>query len=68
MQKLAACPHCGSHQLVAHQHSRKIYIDHAEERIPLLTVNFNLDHPVMEEHAITYTCSCSWAGGEAELT
>ncbi len=53
------CPHCGSRQLVAHVSSRRIFIDHNGERIPLLTVNYNLDHPVIEEQATTYTCTCS---------
>jgi hypothetical protein len=62
----AACPHCGSNQLIAHQSSRRVFINHEGERIPLLTVNFRLDHPVMEENAVTYTCSCSWNGNGSE--
>jgi predicted RNA-binding Zn-ribbon protein involved in translation (DUF1610 family) len=60
--KPPTCPHCGSSQLIVHNRSRRIFINHEGERIPLLTVNFRLDHPVMEESAVTYTCSCSWNG------
>lgn len=61
------CPHCGSHKLVAHNSSRKVFIDHNGERIPLLTVNYSLGHPVIEEDTTTYTCTCSWAGSAADL-
>lgn len=60
------CPHCGSARLIASSASRKIFIDHDGERIPLLTVNFNLDRPVIEEQAEQYTCSCSWRGSIEE--
>lgn len=59
-----SCPHCGSRQLVAHKNSRKVFINHAGERIPLLTVNFSMDHPIIEETATLYTCACSWTGYE----
>ncbi|NNJ71478.1 MAG: hypothetical protein HKP10_09370 [Kiritimatiellales bacterium] len=61
------CPHCGSHQLVAHQTRRRVFINHDGERIPLLSVNFSLTHPVIEEQNITFTCSCSWAGSKSDL-
>ncbi|MCF7849072.1 MAG: hypothetical protein K9M45_09495 [Kiritimatiellales bacterium] len=57
-----ACPHCGSHQLVSRVASRKVYIDHEGECIPLLTANFNLGNPVVENSATIYSCSCSWTG------
>ena len=62
-----ACPHCGSQQLIAHHNSRMVYINHDGERIPLLTANYSLDHPVIEAHSTTYTCSCSWVGNGADL-
>lgn len=59
-----ACPHCGSRQLVANTSSRRIFINHDGERIPLLTANFRLDHPVIEENAVTHTCACTWTDNE----
>ena len=61
------CPHCRSHQLIAHTSRRKVFIDHKGERIPLLTVNYTLGHPVIEANSTTYTCACSWAGVASEL-
>ncbi len=63
-----SCPHCGSHQLIAHQNSRRVVITHTGLRIPLLTANYTLDHPVIEERTTTYTCCCSWTGDEADIT
>jgi len=62
-----SCPQCGSQQLIVHRNSRMIYINHDGERIPLLTANFRLNRPVLEEHATVYTCPCSWAGNAGEL-
>jgi hypothetical protein len=62
----AVCPCCGSRQLISGTSNRKIYISHAGERIPLLTVNFCLDRPVFEETAKIYRCSCSWQGTAGE--
>lgn len=53
-------------QLVSASSCRKVYIDHHGERIPLLTANFSLGLPVIEENATTYTCNCSWAGAEGD--
>jgi hypothetical protein len=61
------CPHCGSNQLIVHTSSRRIFINSEGERIPLLTVNFRLDHPVIEERALTYTCSCTWNGSGTDI-
>jgi len=66
--KTPTCPHCGSQQLIAHHNSRMVFINHAGERIPLLTAHYSLDHPVIEAHSTTYTCSCSWVGNEADMT
>jgi hypothetical protein len=60
--KSPSCPHCGSSKFISSVANRKIYIDHNGERIPLLTSNFSLRHPVIEEEATTFTCSCSWTG------
>jgi len=43
-----------------------IYISQEGVRIPLLTTNFRLNRPVVEEHATVYTCTCSWAGNAGE--
>ena len=61
-----ACPHCGSRKLISRAGTRKIFLDHNGEVIPLLTANFNLDKPIIEESSITYTCSCSWSGTAAD--
>ena len=61
------CPHCGSTRLVASPQSRRIFIDHDGDRIPLLTVNFNLDRPVLEETTPLYSCGCSWIGTKEEM-
>ncbi|MBN2164301.1 MAG: hypothetical protein JXR25_08200 [Pontiellaceae bacterium] len=61
------CPQCGSFQLITHRNSRRVFINHAGEYIPLLTVHFNLNRPILEKETTTYTCNCSWAGGESDL-
>lgn len=65
--KAVCCPHCGSQQLIAHRNSRMIYLTHDGERVPLLTANFRLHRPVVEERSTVYACTCSWAGSAGEL-
>ena len=60
-----ACPHCGSRQLVLSSSNRKIFINHEGERIPLLTANFSLGFPVIEEK--TQTLTYSWTGSANEF-
>ncbi len=56
------CPHCGSPRLVASPGSRHVFLDHKGDPVPLLTVNFCLDRPVMEKRTVLYSCGCSWSG------
>lgn len=46
---------------------RKVFINQAGQRIPLLTVHLASKQPVMEERSITYSCTCSWTGNREEL-
>ncbi|WP_372845761.1 hypothetical protein [Pontiella sp.] len=61
-----ACPHCGSAKFISSIANRKVYLDHNGKRVPLLTTNFSLGHPVIEEEAWTLTCPCSWTGAKEE--
>lgn len=61
------CPRCGSTQLFSSSGSRKVFIDHKGERIPLLTANYSLALPVIEDRVTTYTCACTWTWTEDNL-
>lgn len=64
--KTPACPCCGSQQLIASSSCRRVFINHQGERIPLLTVNYCLDRPVIEQTSKLFSCSCSWSGSMDE--